>query len=571
MFDSKRRLFALALVGSAVALASGCGSSGSSGSSSGGGGNSSGGSGSHMGGTMKLQATGNPDSLDPAIAYEVESWQNLIMTNDGLTGFKRVGGPDGATLVPDLATAVPQATDGGKTYVFHIQPNVKFSNGEPVVPSDFKHAWERDFLVGSPGTWTLGSIVGASKCTAKACNLSSGVVADDSAMTLTVHLTAPDPEFLDKVALPFSDAVPKSAPNKDIGTNPLPATGPYMFKSYVPGQSITLVRNPQFHQWSKDAQPQGYPNEIVWQLGLQADAEVTNVENGNADWMFEQPPPGRLNEIATQYKSQVHINPLTATYWFFMNVNTPPFNNLKVRQALNYAIDRNATVKLYGGPALAQPTCQVLPPNFPGYEQYCPYTANPAAGGKGAWTAPDMAKAKSLIAASGTKGQNVTVWSETTTLSKSEGEYVVSLLNQLGYHASLKSLDRGVYFDTVDNSSNKAQIGWWDWYQDYPAASDFINTLLSCGAYIPNDDHSNNAAEFCNKSVDSTIKTALSQGATSTAAANQSWAKADQMITDQAPWLPMFNPKNIDFVSKRVGNYQFSPQWLFLLDQAWVQ
>ena len=570
MIDSKRRLFALALVGSAIAFASGCGSSSSSGSS-GGGSSSSGGSGSHMGGTMKLQATGNPDSLDPAIAYEVESWQNLIMTNDGLTGFKRVGGPDGATLVPDLASAIPQATDGGKTYVFHIRPGIKFSNGEAVVPSDFVHAWERDFLVGSPGTWTLGSIVGSSKCTPKKCDLSAGAVADDQAMTLTVHLTAPDPEFLDKVALPFSDAVPKTAPNKDIGTNPLPATGPYMFKSYVPGQSITLVRNPQFHQWSKDAQPQGYPNEIVWQLGLQADAEVTNVENGNADWMFEQPPPGRLNEIATQYKSQVHINPLTATYWFFMNVNTPPFNNLKVRQALNYAIDRNATVKLYGGPALAQPTCQVLPPNFPGYEQYCPYTANPPAGGKGPWTAPDMAKAKQLIAQSGTKGQNVTVWSETTTLSKSEGEYVVSLLNQLGYHASLKSLDRGVYFDTVDNSSNKAQIGWWDWYQDYPAASDFINTLLSCGAYIPNDDHSNNAAEFCNKSVDSTIKTALSQGATSTAAANQSWAKADQQIVDQAPWLPMFNPKNIDFVSKRVGNYQFSPQWLFLLDQAWVQ
>jgi peptide/nickel transport system substrate-binding protein len=323
--------------------------------------------------------------------------------------------------------------------------------------------------------------------------------------------------------------------------------------------------------WSKDAQPQGYPNEISWQLGLQADAEVTNVENGNADWMFEQPPPGRLNEIATKYKSQVHINPLTATYWFFMNVNQPPFNNLKVRQALNYAVDRNATIKLYGGPALAQPTCQVLPPNFPGYSQYCPYTKSPAAGGKGPWTAPDMTKAKQLIAQSGTKGQNVTVWSETTTLSKSEGEYIVSLLNQLGYHASLKSLDRGVYFDTVDNSSNKAQIGWWDWYQDYPAASDFINTLLSCSAYIPNDDHSNNAAEFCNKGVDATIKTALAQGATSTAAANQSWAKADQMITDQAPWLSLFNPKNIDFVSKRVGNYQFSPQWLFLLDQAWVQ
>ena len=566
MIDKLRRLSPAALVVGALVLAAGCGGSSGSGSSGGGG---SGASGSHMGGTLNLQATGNPDSIDTAIAYQVESWQNLIMTNDGLTGFKKVGGPDGGTLVPDLATELPTPTDGGKTYTFNIVPGVKYSNGATVKPSDFKRAWERDFLVSSPGTWTLGSIVGTDKCSNKKCDLSAGVVADDANNTLTVHLTAPDPEFLDKVALPFSYAVPDGINmSKDTGTTPLPATGPYMIQSYTPGQSIKLVRNPDFKEWSKDAQPQGYVDNINWQLGLQADAQVTNVENGTADWMFEQPPPDRLNEIGTKYADQVHINPLTATYWFFLNNNTPPFDNKDVRQAINYAVDRDALVKLYGGPELATPTCQVLPPNFPGYKPYCPYTSGTDTT---KWAGPDLTKAKQLIDASGTKGQNVTVWAETTTLSKSFGEYFVSLLNSLGYKASLKTLDRGVYFDTVDDSKNKAQIGWWDWYQDYPAASDFLNTLLSCDAYVPESTANNNAAEYCNKAADAKMQEAFTKGQTDQAAANDIWAEVDHMVTDDAPWVPVLNPQNIDFLSKRVTNYQFSPQWLMLLQQLQVQ
>src|SRR5215831_20408627 len=119
--------------------------------------------------------------------------------------------------------------------------------------------------------------------------------------------------------------------------------------------------------------------------------------------MFDLPPADRLNEMSTKYANQVYVNPLTAVLYFAMNVRIPPFNNLKARQAVNYATDRNALVKIYGGPKLAAPTCQVLPPGFPGYKPYCPYTKNPGR----TWSAPDLAKAKRLVKESGTAGQTV--------------------------------------------------------------------------------------------------------------------------------------------------------------------
>ena len=238
--------------------------------------------------------------------------------------------------------------------------------------------------------------------TPKTCDLSSGVTVNGNKVTF--NLTTADPEWLDKLSVPFAYILPAGTPAKNVNIPP-PGTGPYMWAEYTPNKQIKLVRNPNFKEWSKDAQPAGNPDIITQKFGLTVEAEVTQVQNNQADWMFDQPPADRLGELSSpKYASRVHVNPLTATYYFALNVNVPPFNNLKARQGLNFATDRAALVKIAGGPKLAVPTCQVLPPNFPGYVPYCPYTKNPGTGGSGKWTAPDMAKAQQLINASGTKG-----------------------------------------------------------------------------------------------------------------------------------------------------------------------
>jgi peptide/nickel transport system substrate-binding protein len=225
-------------------------------------------------------------------------------------------------------------------------------------------------------------------------------------------------------------------------------------------------------------------------------------------------------------------------------------------------------VKIYGGPKLATPSCQVLPPGFPGYKAYCPYTKNP---GSGKWTAPDLAKAKQLIAASGTKGMTVKVNTDTADVDKGIGEYFVGLLRQIGYNAQPQFLSPDIQYPFCQNSKNKVQFCWSSWYQDYPAASDFLNVLLGCKSFTPNSNASPNIAEFCDKNIQAQMDAALTQGITDPQGANQKWAQVDKAVTDQAPWISLFNPKYLNFVSKRVKGFVFSPQWYFLIDQASVK
>ncbi len=563
---------AAALTALAV-IAAGCGTSSGGGGGSGSSSTpSSSAAASHTGGTFTILANSSFGVADPAQNYTLEEWQLLINTHDGLTQFKRVGGVEGTKIVPDLATALPTPTDGGKTYVFHIRPGIKFSDGTTMKPSDFVRTFERQFTVPGPTSFYSG-IVGADKCSTKKCDLSQGVVADDSAMTLTIHLTAPDTEFFDKLALPFAYVVPGNTPFKLTGNNVPPGTGPYMWQSYDPNKAAVLVRNPNFKLWSKDAQPAGYPDKIIEKYGLPISEEVTQVENGQADEVFDGDviPSDRLNELnSAQYENQVHVNPLTADWYMALNTKTAPFNNLKARQAINFAADRNAYVKIGGGTSLAVPTCQILPPNFPGYKPYCPYTAG---SDHTKWTAPDIAKAKQLVQQSGTAGMKVVVNSATDETSKALALQMVSDLNKIGYKASTQLLTGSIQYPFVQNSNNnkKWQVAWSAWYQDYPVPSDFLNVLLGCGSIHPGSDASPNIAAFCDQNIQKQMTQASNMQLTNLAGANDLWAQVDHEVTDQAPWVDLYNPKQIDFLSKRVGNYQWNPQWYILIDQLWVQ
>jgi peptide/nickel transport system substrate-binding protein len=564
-----RKLYTWSTAVAIVALvgAAGCGgSSGSSSSSS-----SSPAAGAQKGGTYTMLANAGFGVADPAQNYTLQEWSLLIDTHDGLSQFQRVGGPAGTKLVPDLATSLPQPTNGGKTYTFHIRKGIKFSNGQVMKPSDFVATFERQFTVPGPTSFYSG-IVGADKCSTKGCDLSQGVVADDSAYTLTINLTAPDPEFLDKLALPFAYVVPADTSKKLTGNNVPPGTGPYMWQSYNPNSQAVLVRNPYFHVWNAAAQPVGYPDKIVEKYGQTVSDAVTAVQNGQADAVYDGDviPADRLNELnSPKYASQVHVNPLTADWYFALNTRRPPFNNLQARQAINYAADRSAYVKIAGGPSLAVPTCQILPPNFPGYKPYCPYTAGTD---HTKWTGPDLAKAQQLVKQSGTAGMKVVVNSDNES-NKAIAQQMVSDLNKIGYKASLQLLNASIQYPFVQNSDNsgKWNVAYSAWYQDYPAASDFLNVLTGCGSIHPHSDASPNIAAFCDKTIQAQMDKALTLSVTDPAGASAMWAQVDHAVTDQAPWVALYNPKLIDFLSSRVHGYQFNPQWYILIDQQWLK
>lgn len=524
----------------------------------------------HRGGTLRLVASAAAGTIDPHINYTAQYWQLFQFVHDGLLTFKKAAGEEGGVVVPDLAVAVPEPTNDGLTYVFELRPGLMFSDGSEVGVDDVVASFQRIFKISGPTSGTFyNGIVGADACLEAPadCTLEGGVVADAAAGTVTINLVRPDPEFLLKISVPHASILPAETPVADVGVNPIPGTGPYMFESYNPNESLVMVRNPHFVEWSVDAQPDGFPDRIEYAFGLTAEAQVTAVQNGQADWMFDPPPTDRLGEMGTDYADQVHVNPLTALWYAPMNTNLPPFDDVRVRQALNYAVDRDALVGIFGGPVLAQPVCTILPPGFPGHVDHCDYTANPGE----TWSAPDMEKALALVAESGTAGQPVSIVVEDYTVAREVGTYLQSVLTDLGYEASVNPISANIHFTYIQNTNNNVQVSVSQWYQDYPAASNFLNVLLSCASFHPGSDASVNISGYCNPEIDARMQAAMDLAVTDPEAADAEWALIDQAFMAESPVAPLFTPKYVDFLSTRVGNYMFSNQYKWVMSQAWVQ
>lgn len=521
----------------------------------------------HRGGTLRL-LTEEPgfDSLDPAILVNTSPAHLLGLTNDGLVTLDHAGGSAGVQVVPDLATALPTPGDGATTYAFKVRPGIRYSDGRPVRARDFRYAIERLFRLRSPGVPFYAGIVGSRACRAHphSCRLTRGIVTDDRTRRVTFHLDASDPDFLAKLAQPYAFAVPDGSAPYEATRTPLPATGPYRIVRYRPGRDLELVRNRRFREWSRAAQPDGYPDVIVWRFGSPLHASLTAIERGRADWVRNRGPlpDDRRREILLRHAGQVHVNRVPETVYAVMNTREPPFDDVRVRRALNLALDRRAFARFFDG----VPTCQVVPAQMPGHSPYCPYTRN--ATPRGVWTAPDLAKARHLVAASHTKGMRVRVLDA---VRSPPLDALVALLRDLGYRASVRLAPGRAYNRVAPDSRNHVQIASGGWGTDYPAASDFFDIKLSCRALRLASPLNTNDSLFCDRHIEAEADRARRRALTDPAAAERLWEHVYRDVVDQAPWLFAATPRYTDLVSKRAGNYQFHPLWGLLVDQLWVR
>jgi YVTN family beta-propeller protein len=511
----------------------------------------------HRGGTLRVAIADDNGTLDPAVAYASDAWVLITNVYDGLVAFRRVGGAAGGTIVADLATAVPTPTDGGRTYTFELRRGIRYSTGALVKASDFRHAIERVVKLSAAGPY-YSNIVGVTGCRQHPahCKLAKGIEADDKAGIVSFHLVAPDADFLYKLALTFASAVPATAPNRNLVTRPPAGTGPYEVASYQRGRSVRLIRNPRFNGWADAAQPDGYPDAIAANETRDPTRQISTVLKGEADLALPSPlkPPRQLHALTTRYAAQLHLDPLGAVFYLFLNTRRPPFSDVAARRAVAYAIDRGRVSELAGGSTLAPTTCQMLPPQFPGYRPYCPYTLRTAAAG--VWTAPDPAKAQQLVARARTRGGTVTIGVTTDLVSLARPP--MATLAQLGYRPVLRTLSPAKPappgIDAVLNA----------WFKDYTAASDFIDPLFTCRGGV-------NISKFCDSTIDSLVRRADRSQASDPATANALWATIDRKLVDRVAAVPLYAPQAIALLSKRSGNYQFNPQWGPLVDQIWVR
>jgi ABC-type transport system substrate-binding protein/DNA-binding SARP family transcriptional activator len=520
----------------------------------------------HRGGTLRLVASGAVQ-IDPQFNLFFPAPQFLGLAYDGLVTLRHAGGPRGVALVPDLAVALPTPTSGGTRYTFRLRPGIRYSTGAPVRASDFVRAIERLFRGRSRGVVYFEALVGARRCedSPATCRLTRGVVADDAAGTVEFRLRAPDRDFLYRLAaLTLAAPAPPGTPDRETRSRPIPGTGPYRIAS-VHGGVVRFVRNSHFREWSHAAQPAGYPDEVVWRLGgTSLEQKVRAAEDGRADWVFGSIPPDMITRIRNRAAARLHVNEMPATDFVQLNTRVTPFDDVRVRRALNYALDRRAVAREYGGPEEASPACQVLPPGMRAYRPYCPYTRAPRA--EGAWTAPDVARARQLVAASGTRGTRVSVLRLSDDVFPPAGIAAIAAraLRRIGYRARVRVLTHDRYDALPAREKAAVQAGTASWLADYLSPSNFLEPWIACRGPF-------NAGRVCDPALDRRIDRAHALEATDPIRADALWVGIDRTAVDAAFWVPLVNPHDVELVSKRLGNYQYNALLGFLADQAWVR
>lgn len=323
----------------------------------------------------------------------------------------------------------------------------------------------------------------------------------------------------------------------DGSSDPPPATGPYAITRSVPGVGWTYTRNPAWRRNGKlmPELPGGHVQRIDVKVVRDTEEQISGVDQGRFDWMQNPPPAARWGELLEQYEgSRLRVDPTLNTYYFWMNMRKPPFDSLKVRRAVNYAVDASTLQRIYSG-QLA-PTHQILPPGMPGYQPYDLYPH-------------DMAKAKQLIAEAHPKDRKITVWTDRESPNAEAGEYYRDVLRELGFNARLKVLNADNYFSVIGNTSTPdLDTGWSDWFEDFPHPNDWFQPLLAGSSILRTNNGNFAQADIPGLNVEIARLSRSPLGPIQEA----QYAELDRSYMEQAPWVPYGTRLLSTFVSNRV-------------------
>lgn len=480
------------------------------------------GGGGKEGGTLQGSYASFPDYLDPQLSYTAEGWTAMYDTYIPLLTYAHASGEAGSEVVPGLAEALPKISDGGKAYTLTLRRGLRYSDGAPVKASDFKNAVERMFRLNSGGSPFYTAIVGAEEFARTKRGGISGIDTDDASGRITIRLTKPRGTFTNELALMFVAPVPADTPNKNQSASPPPATGPYEIVKSDPGRGWSYERNPQWERTNSKLMPDlpgGHVDTIEITVIRNASTQVNDVEQGNSDWMQTTIPADRYAEVKSKYEgTQFRVEPTISNYFFWMNTQKAPFDDLKVRQAVNHAVSGAALERIYAGQLKA--IQQILPPGMPGYEkiELYPY---------------DMAKAKELIAEADPSDRDITVWTDNESPNDEAGAYYQDVLKKLGFNATLKVLNADDYFTVIGNlSTPDLDTGWADWFEDYPHPNDFFQPLLAGESILQT-----NNGNFAQIDVPSlNAKTAKLGEEELGPEQEAAYAALDREYMEQAPW-----------------------------------
>jgi peptide/nickel transport system substrate-binding protein len=500
----------------------------------------------NKGGTLKVnQAESDFDFVDPQLAYRTDDWSMIYTTSMPLVGFQEKAGAAGAQLVPVGATAFPTVTGNGKTYTFHVRPGLKFSDGSPVTAAAYQRSWERILSpkMGSPLGVNLSlqdDIVGAQAFLAGKASKISGISA--KGQTLTFHLTSANATFVSILSMQWFTPVKPNTPYSSTGMNVYPAAGPYYIASRDPGRSTVLKRNPYY----KGDRPAN-PDQIVFTPNVNVDQSLLQVKAGQADLDLIDVPATATAGLGQQYgvnKGRFWVGPTSCVSYMAMNNARAPFDNVNMRKAVEYAIDRPAQLRLLGAYA-GKRTSQLLVPGIPGYK---PFNAYPL---KGA----DVAKAKQLAGSAIASAPTLNVVHTTSTTSTNRAQVAEFNLKQVGFKINDQPTPATNYYQVIQTrgtSYNFVTNG--GWCADYFDPFDYLNVLFD-GRKLQAANN-NNYAYFNNAAFNKGLDHA---SALSGSARSAAYAQLDHdLMAKYAPVVPYIISTNTFFTASRVKNWIYS-------------
>lgn len=495
-------------------------------------------SGGKEGGTLEATYVSFPDSLDPAISYTAEGWTAMYNTYLPLLTYKHAGGTEGSEVVPALAKDLPKISNGGKTYTLFLRPGLKYSDGKPVKASDFAASVERLFEVNSGGSPLYTGIVGAEKFAETRQGGISGIKTDDKTGEIRIDLVQPRATFNNELGMLFVAVLPAGTPSKDQTATPPPATGPYVIVKSQPGRGWSYERNPFWEKANAKAMPDlpdGSMDKIEITVVGNDTTQVSDVERGKYDWMQNPPGPDEYTRVKEEFEgTQFRVEETISTYFFWMNTERPPFDDVRVRQAVNYAVDGEAMERIYAGQLAASQ--QVIPPGVPGYEKFELYPHN-------------LEKAKRLLVEADPADREITVWTLDEPENREAAEYYDDVLRQIGFETTLKVINAETYFTLVGNERTPdLDTGWANWFLDYPNPNALFQPLLS-GESIQSTGNTN-LARIADPALDAKIDE-LSQQALSPEAEAE-YAGLDREFMELAPLAPYGNRTTSTFVSSEI-------------------
>lgn len=494
-------------------------------------------------GTIYIDFQTDISHLDTGKCYDTECYPFMKILYDRLVDYRGTS----AQIIPEAAAAMPKISDGGKVYTFKLRHNVKFWNGHLATSTDWKYSFER---ILNPATQAGGAsfwqnIAGAKAFVAGKAKHVSGIKTLGK-WGLRITLLAPDASFLNVLAMPFGSVVDRSVIQKYgksyDAQHPM-GTGPYMFKQHVLGQKLIVVKNPHYFGGNV-----GHVARIEADFSVSNNTGLLRIERGQADLDGDGIPSADFLSVLHDpklHKQLFHFLEL-GLYYVSLNTLDKPFTNVKVRRAINMAINKPLITRLINGRGL--PASSVLPPGMPGYGKYDLYPYNPA-------------KAKQLLASAGYgHGFTTTFYSDNIGDDPRISQAIAQQLLQIGVHVNLKIVN-GNTWQTIVGTKYRAPMSWSAWFEDFPDPNDFVEPILSCASAVPG---TFNEPWYCDPKVDKVANRLKAM--TNRGQRLKQYPSLDKMIMRDAPIVPVYYPYFYDLRSAALHDYSYSPQWGWLFE-----